>query len=213
MAKTRSGLETGPRTPIKKRQTRKTYKNPKANKQIKTKPDMPPPIKEPELPPPIREEDKTPTQKEQKKRPKNTIKITSKVYPIDTPNSKNIKIGQYNIHITSDDFPTSSVDEANYLVSELVNYSNFMGNYKDEYTKEHLNKTNKNFFKADTQDWYMVPITYKEKDEDSTSNGIITNKDGSKTKYIIIDGNKKTKIKDEIKQLQMELEKMKGGKK
>ena len=198
MAKTRSGLETGPRTSINSRLTRKSHKKTKANKQIKPEADKPEPITEP---------DKTPTKKEPKKRPKNTIKITSKVYPIDSPNSTNINIGQYNIHITSDDFPTSGIDEANYLVSELVNYSNFMGNYKDEYTKEHLNKTNKNFFKADTQDWYMVPITYKEKEEKTTSDGIITNKDGSKTKYIIIDGNKKTKIKDEIKKLQIELEK------
>lgn len=138
-------------------------------------------------------------------RPKNTIKIISKIYPTDYPNSKNVKMGQYMIDIKSDDFPISSYDEANYMVNELVNYSNFMGNYKDEYTKENLTKTNKDFFKVDNQEWYMIPVTYKEETDDAEEGTISNNK---KTFYRIISKNRnKSKIEAEIKKLQQELDK------
>lgn len=119
------------------------------------------------------------------KGPKNTIRIVSRVYPTSYPNSKNVKIGQYKVIIDSDQFPVGHLDEVNYLVGQLANYSNFMGNQKNQYTNESdiKNRTN-SFFKNDKQEWSMIPITYKpiseEDNLDSRSSIIIKGEDKDK---------------------------------
>jgi len=63
----------------------------------------------------------------------------------------------------------SSLDEVNYMIGELVSYSNFAGNYKNKYQaedddgKEGDARTNNNsFFKHDTKEWYIIPVKYSE---------------------------------------------------
>jgi len=101
-----------------------------------------------------------------KKKPINSIKITSKTYYIDEPNSKGFKIGDQRVIVSSDDYPISSLDEVNYLISELVKYSDFAGNYKNKYQKDDANTkiNNNSFFKHDQKDWYIIPVKYN-KDE------------------------------------------------
>lgn len=138
-----------------------------------------------------------------KKRPKNSIKISSKVYSTNTPNSKGIKIGKYQIIIHSDDFPVSSMDETDYLLGEVIDYSNFMGNYKNQYRNENLEKNNKNFFKAETQDWYMIPITYKKSETSSLSGDKkLTNKISPENiKYVIRQDKKIKELEQQIELL------------
>lgn len=99
------------------------------------------------------------------KKPINSIRITSKTYYIDRPNSKGFKIGDQRVIIDSDDYPMSSLDEVNYFIRELVDYSNFAGNYKNKYQAEDANEkiNNESFFKHDRKDWYIIPVKYKEK--------------------------------------------------
>ena len=109
-----------------------------------------------------------PKNKTIKKHPVNSIRITSKTYYTDKPNSKGFKIGDQRFFIASDNYPTSSTDEVNYLIGELVRYSEFMGNRKNKYQIEDANeKTNiHNFFEADRKDWYIIPVKYAEKEEE-----------------------------------------------
>ena len=99
-----------------------------------------------------------------KKKPVNAIRITSKTYYIDRPNSKGFKIGDQRVIIDSDDYPMSSLDEVNYFIGELVNYSEFAGNYKNKYEAEDANEqiNNNSFFKHDRKDWYIIPVKYNE---------------------------------------------------
>jgi hypothetical protein len=101
-----------------------------------------------------------------KKKPINSIRITSKTYYIDRPNSKGFKIGDQRVIVDSDDYPMSSLDEVNYFIRELVDYSNFAGNYKNKYQAEDANEkiNNDSFFKHDRKDWYIIPVKYKEKE-------------------------------------------------
>ena len=116
---------------------------------------------------PMPETETEPKNKTIKKHPANSIRITSKTYYTDKPNSKGFKIGDQRFIIASDDYPMSGLDEANYLIGELVRYAEFSGNHKNKQQIDDANeKTNiHNFFEADRKDWYIIPVKYAEKDE------------------------------------------------
>jgi len=96
------------------------------------------------------------------KKPINAIKITSKTYYIDDPNAKGFKIGDHHFTVSSDSYPTTSMDEVNYLIGELIDYAEFYGNHKNKYTDEDGNEkiNNRSFFQNETKDWYILPVKY-----------------------------------------------------
>jgi hypothetical protein len=102
-------------------------------------------------------------QKTIKKPPRNTIKITSRTYYVDKPNSRGFKINDQRFFISSDEYPFSDFDNVDYLLGEVVNYSEFAGNYKNINQNEDAKLNTNSFFESDSKDWYIIPVKFNEK--------------------------------------------------